>query len=245
MIWFVVSAAVQLLCILHAYRTRREQYWYFILLFFPVMGVLAYGALEILPEYMGPAGARARVKAAGDPVKRLNAAEQDLARADTAATHLARADALFDLKSYCEAILAYRTALERMNGRDTKIEAKLAAALFEADDHEAALVALDALEPVPGSGEADRIAFLRARVLTELGREDEALSLYAEIANRLPGPAARARYAALLLVRGDAETAERVLAELVATSAEAKGLTSEELEMRAWAKVALAKLRRG
>jgi hypothetical protein len=44
----------------------------------------------------------------------------------TAANHIAKADTLYGLTSYGEATQPYQLALDRMNGRDDKVAAKLA-----------------------------------------------------------------------------------------------------------------------
>jgi hypothetical protein len=44
----------------------------------------------------------------------------------TAANHIAKADTLYGLTSYGEATQHYQLALDRMNGRDDKVAAKLA-----------------------------------------------------------------------------------------------------------------------
>lgn len=236
-----VSFCIQIVAIMHAIRTGRNQIWIWVILFGSMLGVTAYFAFELMPEWLGPAGARARVKAAADPFLRLKEAEKGLSLADTAANHLAKADALFDMKSFGEASHHYRVALDRLNGRDARTEARLAAALFEHGRHDEALKTLDRLETPSGIGEADRLKLLRARTLTELGREDEALPLYAEISTRMPGPEARSRYAALLLARGDTATARIVLSELVAGNVAM--MSGEERQMHLWADGELKRLR--
>ena len=67
----------------------------------------------------------------------------------------------------------------------------------------------------PGSqANRDRLALLRARVLEELGRHDEALPPYADVSTRLPGDEARCRHAGLLLKIGRHRDARMVLQEV-------------------------------
>ena len=101
-----------------------------------------------------------------------------------------------------------------MNGRDAKIETKLAHALFEDGQFADALAIIDRQETPIAIGEADRLAYLRARTLAEMGRADEALAIYREITTRLPGEEPRCRYAALLLEQGKSEDARAVLADV-------------------------------
>ena len=40
--WFVISIALQLLCIVHVFRTGRNTAWIMAIAFLPMVGVLAY-----------------------------------------------------------------------------------------------------------------------------------------------------------------------------------------------------------
>jgi hypothetical protein len=247
MIYLAASICLQILCVLHAYKSGRAQYWPLVIIFFSLLGCFAYFVFEIMPGLIGPdspRAAQARARKTTSPLTRLQQAEAALALVDTAASQMAVADAHQALGAHGSAADHFRKALDRMNGRDAKIEAKLAFALFESGQFGEALKVVEAL-PVPAAiGEADRLSFLRARIYAETGRIDEALSLYAEITTRLPGEEARCRYAALLLEQGRRSEALRVLEDV------SKGLSkiskhdrAEHGAMFEWAEAQLATLR--
>jgi hypothetical protein len=221
MIWFAASVVIQILCVIHVYNTGRNQMWGLVILFFSLLGCTAYFAFEIMPELIGPHSPRARqarAKAKANPLHLLRDAEAKLAMVDTAANQMALADAMASLGSHNDAARHYRLALERMNGSDPAIEAKLANVLFEGGSFAEALAVIER-QPVPVAiGEADRQAFLKARILAEMGRNEEAIVLYEDIVTRLPGEEARCRYAALLLERGDRARARTMLEETISTS---------------------------
>ena len=73
---------------------------------------------------------------------------------------------------------------------------------------------LDSLPMVTAQSDLDRTKLLRARIMEDMGRTDEALELYGEVMDRLPGDEARCRYAALLLKVGRKGEAVRVLEEV-------------------------------
>lgn len=206
-----------LLIALHAYRTGRPQYWPFIILFFPGLGAFAYFVFEIMPELIGPNSPRAiksRASKSVDALTLLQGAERDLAQVDTALNQIKVGDAHFALGAFNSAADHYRFALDRVNGRDAKIETKLAQALFEGGRYAEALTAVERQETPIAIGEADRLSYLRARILSEMGRGDEALALYADITTRLPGEEPRCRYAALLIEQGKRGDALTVLSEV-------------------------------
>jgi len=82
------------------------------------------------------------------------------------------------------------------------------------DKPDEALTVIDALPSVTGQSDRDRATLLRARILEDLKRNDEALALYGDIAERVPGDEARCRYAALLLKVGKKAEARRVLEDV-------------------------------
>ena len=120
----------------------------------------------------------------------------------------------------------------------------IARSLFLNDKSDEALVVLDAMAAPKTQGDRDRIALLRARILEELGRSDEALALFADVSTRLPGDDARCRHAGLLLKLGRERDARIVLEEV---EARARRLTRQqragEAPMYDWAATELARIR--
>ena len=47
---FILSILIQLALVVHAIKTGRNSSWVFILLFFPLIGGLAYLIVELLPS---------------------------------------------------------------------------------------------------------------------------------------------------------------------------------------------------
>lgn len=246
---YLVLIGVQIFCIVHLMRHGRNPLWLAALIFLPMVSAIAYFIVEILPGFgtnRHVRTARAKAVAAIDPERELRAAREAADLADTAANQLRVADALIALGRAAEAVPAYRRALALLHGAgDPSTEAKLAAALYETGESEAALELLDGLpEPVVQS-DRDRQQLLRAKLYEHLGRSGAALTLYADLATRLPGEEARCRYAALLLAQGERERA-RVVLEEVATRMKRldRQQRAAEAEMYRWASTTLAELRR-
>lgn len=246
MIIYLGIIAIQVACIVHLVKTGRNTLWLTALIFVPVVGSIAYFIVEILPGLSGNRHvrqARAKAVAALDPERELRAARDALELTDTVANHIRLGDALSDLKRWSEAESAFREALKRTPG-DARTEAKLARVTLEQGHAAEALALLDRLETPFGQSERDRLALLRARALEHAGRKEEALSLYADIADRLPGEEARCRYAALLLDEGWENKARKVLENV---EARARRLNRQQraadAEMYRWAADTLQRLR--
>ncbi|MGF7147584.1 hypothetical protein FHS96_001193 [Sphingomonas zeicaulis] len=213
----VASMLLQVLCAVHAVRTGRGQMWLFIILLFSVIGCVVYFFAEVLPDMRGNRHvrtARGAAMAKLDPERDLREAQGRLDVADTIANRVALADALAVLGRHGEAVAAYREALAMMPMDHPRVQTRLARSLFESGDSRSALAVIEALPEAAGTGEGDQRLLLKARILAEIGRSAEALSLYADIVNRVPGEEARCRYAALLLETGDRMQARSVLEEV-------------------------------
>lgn len=215
MIFYIALIALQVFCIVDVIRRGRNSIWIMALVFLPLASAVAYFIVEILPGLQHNRHvrvARQKVVEKLDPEREIRAAQQQLDIADTMANRLRVADAFTALGRHEQALPFYqRGAGPRPDFRTGE---KLARSLFLNDRSEEALSALDSLPKVTGQSDQDRAKLLRARILEDLGRNDESLNLYADVMERLPGDEARCRYAALLIKVGRKEEARRVLEDV-------------------------------
>jgi hypothetical protein len=215
MILYLIVIAFQVYCIVDVIRRGRSSIWIMALVFLPLASGIAYLIVEILPGLQGNRHVRAaRQKIADtiDPERELRAAQQALDVADTMANRIRVADALTALGRHAEALPLYRSGAGARP--DFRTAEKLARSLFLNDRPQDALAAVDALPKVSAQSDLDRVKLLRARILEDLGREDEAIAMYADVVDRLPGDEARCRYAALLLKLGRKSEARQILEDV-------------------------------
>ena len=215
MILYLIVIAFQVYCIVDVIRRGRSTIWIMALVFLPLASGIAYFLVEILPGLQGNRHVRvARQKIADklDPERELRAAQQALDIADTMANRIRVADALSALGRHAEALPLY----ERGAGPrpDFRTGEKLARSLFLNDRPQKALSLLDGLPKTTAQSDVDRVKLLRARILEDLGKNEEALALYADVVERLPGDEARCRYAGLLLKVGRKAEARQVLEDV-------------------------------
>ena len=122
------------------------------------------------------------------------------------------ADALNALGRHAEALPLYEAGAGARP--DFRTGEKLARSLFLNDRAAKALSLLDGLPKTTAQSDIDRVKLLRARILEDMGRDDEALALYADVVERLAGDEARCRYAGLLLKADRKADARRVLEDV-------------------------------
>lgn len=207
------QAVLDLLCIIHIYKTGRPYYWYFIVVGFPVLGALAYFLFEVIPSTDGRRLAK-RVIRTIDLSADLKERVREVERCGSVANRTALAEELINTGQFDEASKLYQSCLQGLHGDDPGILFGIATAHFHKRDAENALHWLDrliAIEPWFSSGDAK---LMRAQALAGAGRSQEALAQYEAILDHYAGEEARCRYAMLLTQQGQMEAAERVMKDV-------------------------------
>jgi hypothetical protein len=216
MIIYLAIVAIQVALIIDVIRHGANRIWVMALMFLPVASTIAYVIVEVLPRMKYNRHVRlaqAQIIEKLDPERELRAAREALDVAQTAANRIRLADALVAKGRYTEALPLYRDAIGAAKP-DYRTGEKLARCQYLADRNEEALATLDAMLPPTAPSDADRIALLRARILEDLSRDEEAETIYADLVDRYPGDEVRCRYAGLLLKRGKRAEARRLLTEV-------------------------------
>lgn len=244
--FFVISIALQLLCIIHVFRTGRNTAWIMAIAFLPLVGILAYFIVEILPGLPRDRRVReARTKIADrmDPERRVREARETVEFSDTVGHRLEYGDALMARERYTEALEQFRAAERRSPHVDRAIGMRIAEAAYEAGLYSEALTAIDRLPETISRTELDRRDLLRGKVAEADGRAREALAIYRDIVDRVPGDEVRCRMAAVLIAEGDKADARVVLREVMQRMKRTPPVTLKaDASMYDWAKRTLAEL---
>lgn len=208
-----VQALVDLLCIIHIYKTGRPYYWYLIVVGFPVLGALAYLLFEVVPSTDGRRLAKRvirKIDLSADLKERILEAE----RCGSVANRIALAEELVNTGQFDTAINLYQGCLTGLHQDDPEILFGLATACFHKGAAAEAVSWLDrviAIEPWFRSGDAK---LMRAQALANDGRIQDALAQFESIVEHYPGEEARCRYAVLLAESGQPAAADRIMQEV-------------------------------
>jgi hypothetical protein len=244
--WFVISIALQLMCIVHVFRTGRNTAWIMAIAFLPMVGVLAYLIVEILPGMSGDRRVRqARVKIADtiDPERTVRDAQNAVDFSDTVGNRMDYGDALMARERYDQALEQFRAAEHKSPNVDKAIGMRIAEAAYGAVRSKDALAALDRLPETGSQSERDRRDLLRGKVAEIDNRPSDALVLYRAIVERVPGDEVRCRMAAILIGQGDKAGARAVLEDVERRIKRLPPATVKaDAEMYDWAKRTLAQL---
>lgn len=244
--FLILSLALQVLCIVHVFRTGRNTAWIMAIAFLPMVGILAYFIVEILPGLPRDRrvrDARTRIADKMDPERRIREASDAVEFSDTAGHRLELGDALMARGRHGEALDQYRAA-ERLSPHvDRTIGMRIAEAAYEAGRLAEALAAIDALPATTSQTDLDRRVLIRAKVFEADKRPQDALATYREIVGRVPGDEVRCRMAALLIAEGDRRGARALLQDVAMRMKRTPPVTLKaDAEMYDWAKRTLAEL---
>lgn len=209
---------LEITCIIHAVRNGRVFPWVYVIVFLPMVGCIAYFAVEILPEMLSGRAAHAlksNVRDIADPRRGLRERLREVEMVGSVDAKRALAEEYIRRGDYADAASLYRTALQGQFQNDPALLLGLARSLFLSGDGAGAQTSLDALQAAdPGFVSADA-HLLYARALELQGKLDEARDEYRRLIRYYPGEEARCRTAMLLERMSAADEARQIYAEIL------------------------------
>jgi hypothetical protein len=214
----ILSIAIQALLIIHCIKTGRNQIWIWVLALLSFAGVIAYVAVEIIPELFGSRTAqRARrgLKRAIDPTADLRRFENEARVTGGVAARQRYAEELIRQGRHDQAIDTYRQILTGLYEHDPNLMLGLARAQFGKGDAAATRATLDDLIRLNPEFKSPEGHLLYARALEAEGNVDKALEEYKVLAPYYPGAEAAVRYAQLLHANARHDEARKVAQDLL------------------------------
>jgi hypothetical protein len=214
----IISIAIQAGLIIHVIKTGRNQIWIWVLALLSYAGILAYIAVEIIPDIFRSRTAQrtARgLKKAMDPEADLRRYENEARVGGNVASRQRYADELLRHGRYDDAITQYRSALTGLYKHDANLMLGVARAQFAKGDATATRTTLDELIRLNPDFRSPDGHLLYARALETEGNVKKALEEYQALASSYPGAEAAVRYAQLLQSQGRREEAQKVARDLL------------------------------
>lgn len=219
---YILPLIVQVLLIVHVIKTGRNQIWIWVLALLSYAGIIAYLAVELLPELLRSRTTRRAstyVKKALNPEAELRQLAQRAEIGGSVEARQRHAEELLRHGRHEEAIAEFRHSLTGLYEHDPNLMLGLARAQFAADAAGEARATLDALIQHNPDFRSPDGHLLYARALEKEGQTARALEEYKTLAGYYPGAEATVRYASLLRAEGQLQPAAEVLRALLQQAA--------------------------
>lgn len=204
----LLTLGLDVLCIVHVFKTGRPYQWMFLILMVPVAGAIAYFVVEIVPDLRHSQAGRQAAKDIGQVIDPDRDFREMIKRVD----QLDTVESKFELAKECLRRERYddaRTLLERcltgVHADDAAITLALAQAQFGLQDYGAVRSTLDRLREAHPDLRSPDGHLLYARSVEAQGDTDQALTEFEALAGYFPGEEARCRHALLLQKLGRVE----------------------------------------
>jgi hypothetical protein len=239
-----ILALIDAACIYHLAQRGGQQYWYYVIIFLPGAGALAYFVSEILPELLGRSRVPEVVQDVVDPGRTYRKLSQEAQLVNSAESKRVLAEECARKGNFGEAVEHYRAALTGIHAEDPAIMIGLSEALVENGNFAEAVVELKRMETTDARYKPAERQLLLARSLEALDETKSAETHYRAIKEVFPGPEAKVRYAYFLYTQNRADEARALLKSILDQS---KRLPSHTRRLnRYWldqAKTAMEQLR--
>lgn len=213
-----LTAVIQAFFIYHVYRTGRPYWWAFVILSFPVIGCVAYYAVEVFPgsrEHRSARRAAGQVARAFNPSGELKRRLELLAVCPSVSNKIAAAEEFMRCGVFGQAVHLYQEALTGPHADDPNLLLGLARAHVNNATYPQAKDALAQLREVDQRYRPDEARLLMARTHEGLGETEQALAQYEEVAQIYVGLEAKCRYGMLLKQLGFGVQANSVFKDML------------------------------
>lgn len=111
MLYYYFILALQGYCLYHAYKNKSNYYWFFIIIFIPLLGCLVYIFTHVINKN-DVSNIAEEITTIINPTKKIKALEKELEFSNTFQNKINLADAYAENTDYKNAILYYENALK-------------------------------------------------------------------------------------------------------------------------------------
>ena len=165
--YYYLILALQAYCFYHCFSSKNPYYWFFVILFLPVIGCAVYLFMNVIRK-KDVETLQKELTAVINPTKKIKDLENKLKFSDTFESKVALADAYLENKMYPEAIVQYKASLINMFQNDFYVLSKLQEAYYFSSDFKKSLEYAKRIEDQP-KFKKSKASFLYALALEKEG----------------------------------------------------------------------------
>lgn len=213
---YFLIIALQGFCIYHAFKNSREYYWYFLILFLPVIGSVIYLITQVFNKRDLDV-VQNEIVSAINPTKKVNDLRKQVEFADTFQNRVLLGDALYEIKDYNSGIGEYEIALNGNYESDAGVVKKLLEGYYHTSQFDKVIFCAEKIDQ-KADFQGARSQFLYGLALKEEGRSNEAEENLRSIDQRYSNYEERYVLAQFLLSIGKNIDAKDILSEIMLES---------------------------
>ena len=213
---YFLIIALQGFCIYHAIKNSREYYWYFLILFLPVIGSIIYLITQVFNKRDLDV-VQNEIVSVINPTKKVNDLRKQVEFADTFQNRVLLGDALYEIKDYNSGICEYEIALNDNYESDTGVVKKLLEGYYQTNQFDKVIFCAEKIDQ-KSDFKGSRSQFLYGLALKEEGRSNEAEENLRSIDQRYSNYEERYILAQFLISRGKNIDAKEILSEIMLES---------------------------
>ncbi|MDP5230485.1 MAG: hypothetical protein NWQ38_08840 [Cellulophaga sp.] len=169
---YYLTIALQAYCVYHCFTNRNSYYWFFVIIFLPVVGSLLYIFMNIINK-QGIEKVQNDITSVINPTKKITDLEKKFEFSNTFQNQVALADAYLEAKMFDKAILNYEESLKVVFVNDHYALTKLLEAYYYASQSDKALKIAERLKD-DTKFKKTKASFLYALALEKEGNIDKA-----------------------------------------------------------------------
>jgi hypothetical protein len=170
--YYYLIVALQAFCIYHVYKTQRPYYWYFLILFIPVIGSIIYIITQVYNKNDADK-IQNEITSIINPTKKIKDLEKKIEFSDTYTNRIELADAHIENGDMPNAIINYKKTLEDIDQNDLYAHQQLILCYFQLKDY---VGVVEHAEKIKNKSEfvGSKQQFCYGLALKELGKVDKA-----------------------------------------------------------------------
>lgn len=214
--YYYLIIALQGFCIYHLYKNRNNYYWYFVIVFIPVIGSIIYLITQVFNR-RDVENIQNEITTIINPTKKIRDLEKTSEFADTFQNRVNLADAYFEITDFSSAALHYNKALDEHPDNDDYVHKMLIQSYSELKEYDKLIQHAERIKDNP-EFQKSKSQFLYGLALDKLGKPDDAESYMRVIDQRYSNYDERVILAKFLLHRDKANDAKDILNEILVES---------------------------
>ncbi|MCX2762470.1 hypothetical protein [Aquimarina muelleri] len=213
---YFLIIALQGFCIYHAIKNKNNYYWFFVIVFLPVIGSVIYLFSQVFNK-KDLDEVQKEVVNVINPTKRISDLQKQLDFADTFQNRTNLADVLLETGDYANAIKEYEIAINENYNKDVGVVKKLIEGYSNLKNYDKVISCAEHIM-VKRDFKGSRSQFLYGLALEEKQQSEKAEEQLRQIDQRYSNYKERYVLTQFLIGKGKIEDAKEILSEIITES---------------------------